>query len=66
MRRTGVIVSVDGKPAIQFKGDYSRLSLTSTWDMPSKEGLFIGAWNARWSISKITLKQVSGKGKVLK
>jgi hypothetical protein len=66
VRRTGVVVTVDGRAALQYKGDYSRLSLTSTWDMPNKETLFIGAWNARWSISKITLRQVSGKGKTLR
>jgi len=66
VRKESVIVAVDGKVVLHFKGDLSRLSMNPTWAVPDKSALFIGAWDSQFVISKIQLRAVSGRGRSLR
>lgn len=61
IRKDGVSVSVDEKVINAWKGDYKRLTLYPDWVIPHKKALFIGAYNAEYQISQVTLTPISGQ-----
>ncbi len=65
VRKTGVRVSVDGRPAIDWTGDPSRLSLSDYWTTPHADALFLGAYDGRVRFSRVTLEPLTGKGRPL-
>ena len=56
VRKAGVRVEVDGQPIIDWKGNARELSLSEYWETPNKNRLFIGAYDCRYRIHRITLR----------
>ena len=65
VRKDGVSVSVDGRPIIRWQGAPDRLSLGDYWKTPNDAALFIGAYDCRYRIHRLTLEPISGEGKQL-
>jgi WD40 repeat protein len=55
VRRNDILVSVDGKPVTEYKGDWNRLSLGGYWNTPNDRVLFVGAQDAAYRISRMEL-----------
>ncbi len=66
VRKTGVTVRVDGRVVIDWTGEPKQLSLGEYWETPHKETLFLGAYDCRYRVSRVTLTPVSGAGKPLR
>ena len=66
VRKTGVTVRVDGRVAIDWTGEPKQLALGEYWETPHKETLFLGAYDCRYRISRVSLTPVSGTGKPLR
>lgn len=66
--RVGKIdVTVNGKPAISFKGDTARFSLFDTQTIRNKKALALGFGpESSFKVSRLTVVPVKGKGTVLK
>jgi len=63
VRKTGVTVTVDGKPLLSYKGDAKRLYRQNDWAVPDKRALFIGSVGNTWHITKLELTPIKGEGK---
>jgi hypothetical protein len=66
IRKTGVTARVDGRVVIDWTGDPKQLGLGEYWETPHKETLFLGAYDCRYRVSRVTLTPVSGTGKPLR
>ncbi len=66
VRQTGVTVRVDGRVVIDWTGDSKQLGLGEYWETPHTETLFLGAYDCRYRVSRVTLTTVSGTGKPLR
>lgn len=56
VRKDGVSVEVDGQAVIDWKGESKELSLSEYWQTPNSNRLFIGAYDCRYRIHRITLR----------
>lgn len=65
VRKTGVRMAVDGRTIIHWKEQPDRLSLSDYWQTPNKSALFIGAYDCRYRIHRISLETISETGAVL-
>lgn len=63
VRKTGVHVQVDGRTVIDWTGKPSQLSLGEYWETPNKETLFLGAYDCRYRVTRLTLTPRTGEGK---
>lgn len=63
VRKDSVIVSCDGVELIHWKGASDRLSLSEYWSTPHSETLFLGSYDCRYRIHRLTLTPLSGTGK---
>jgi len=66
VRKDGVKVMVDGKKVIEWKGDYSRLTLSPEQAVSNPQILFLACMKTRYLISKMQLTSVSGEPKRLR
>jgi hypothetical protein len=66
VRKGGVAVTMDGKPVVDWKGNLSRLTNDGPWTMPNTKSLYIGCWDCRYTISRLGLTPVTGRGKKLR
>ena len=66
VRKTGVTVRVDGRIVIDWTGEPKQLGLGEYWETPHKEVLFLGAYDCRYRVSRVTLTPVTGAGKPLR
>jgi hypothetical protein len=55
----GVRMSVDGKTIVNWKGDAKQLSLSEYWSTPDEQALFIGAYDCRYRIHRLTLQPLT-------
>jgi len=60
VRRGGVTVRVDGRQRIGWEGDRERLSLSDYWATPSRDRLFLGAYDCRWRFHRATVETLGG------
>ncbi len=60
-----VTVSVDGRRIMAWRGRPERLSLSDYWKTPEEKALFIGAYNCRYRIHRMTLEPLQGQGERL-
>jgi hypothetical protein len=58
VRREGVRVEVDAQSVIDWKGDSRELSLSEYWQTPNTNRLFIGAYDCRYRIHRVTLRPI--------
>ncbi|QJW93506.1 hypothetical protein [Frigoriglobus tundricola] len=67
VRAAKIAVTVDGKVASEFKGEFARLSLFEGVAVPNKNALFFHLGpNTSFQIDRAVVKPVKGKGTVLK
>jgi hypothetical protein len=66
--RSGRIeILIDGKPAISFKGEFTRLTLNNDLAAPNKKALFLHMGpSSSFQISRLVVYPVKGKGAILK
>jgi tRNA A-37 threonylcarbamoyl transferase component Bud32 len=60
--RRGVVVICDGKPIIDWKGDFGRLSLDPSWTVPDNKQFFLGGWGCTYRIEKLVLRPLAKSG----
>lgn len=61
----GVKMEIDGQTIVDWKGNPERLSLSDYWSTPNERALFIGAYDCRYRIHRITLESLEGEGEWL-
>lgn len=66
VRQKRVLVLVDGRPVVDWKGDPARLSLWASWFMHRQDTLFLGAWTSPQRVRRMELFPVRGRGKPLR
>ena len=66
IRKDRVRVTLDGKPIIDWKADYARVSPYEEWRTPDEKSLWLGSWTAPWRITALELTPVSGEGRLLR
>ena len=65
VRRTGVVVTVDKRKIVEYRGDCRKLPMDPDWKVPDVKALAIGS-NSPYHVSKIVLTPVSGQGRRLR
>jgi hypothetical protein len=66
VKKDSVTVTCDGQELINWRGDSKRLSLSDYWKTPHDNSLFLGAYDCRYRIHRVTLTPLSGAGKRLR
>jgi hypothetical protein len=66
VRKERIAVRVGDKTVIDWKADYARLSLYTSWKMPDSNTLFLGAWSNTVVYHKLHLKPLSPGGRKLR
>jgi len=66
VRRAGVLVTLDGKKVLDWKGSSKRLGMNGQWSVRNPKALFLGAWTSRFQVSQLTLTPFLGQGKSLR
>ena len=63
VRRDRIVVSLDGKPLINWKGNASRLSVDEDRSVPDKRVLFLCSDDTLYRFHELRLVPVSGSGR---
>ena len=63
VRRERIIVWVGGRKILDWRANYTRLSLWPSWTMPRRDTLFLGAWSGRRLFHALTLYPITGEGR---
>jgi hypothetical protein len=66
VRKKGLTITVDGKKAFSWQGDFKKLGINPDWKVPEANSLSVGAWNMPTSFTRLTLTPISGQGKRLR
>ena len=66
VRKTGIRVTVDGKTAIDWKGDTNDLYLLPHYLVPHRQSLVFGSWESSFRIDELTLVPVTGAPTLLR
>ncbi len=66
VKKDSVTVTSDGQELIDWHGEAKRLSLSDYWKTPHDNALFLGAYDCRYRIHRVTLTPLSGEGKRLR
>jgi hypothetical protein len=61
VRASGISISVDGEPVVQWRGDPSELQMPPGHRVPDSKALFIGSWETAFRIDEISLIPITGK-----
>lgn len=56
VRPTGVTMTADGEPIIHWTGTPDQLSLSDYWKTPDEKSLFIGAYDCRYKVHRLSLE----------
>lgn len=64
--KDSVRVRCDGQDVIHWRGKPSQLSLSDYWSTPTAEAVFLGAYDCRYRFSRVTLRAISGEGRLLR
>lgn len=59
IRREGAAVRANGKTIIDWRGDFSRLSMDETWTVANPQQLWLGSFNSSYQIQKLVLRPLS-------
>ena len=59
VRKTGVRMTVDGSRIVDWKGRPGQLTLDDYWKTPNAASLFIGSYNCRYRIYRVTVEELS-------
>jgi hypothetical protein len=68
VRAGNITIAVNGTTVVDFKGEFTRLSINDRFGVPNKSALFlyIGSNTATITLDRLTVTPVKGKGTVLK
>jgi serine/threonine protein kinase len=66
VRKGGFSVLKDGKPFLQWQGNYNRLANFSKWAVRNPRALFLGQWETRIRYNEVKLTALSGDGRLLR
>lgn len=66
VRRERVTAWVNHRKIIDWKANYTRLSLWPSWTVPRRDTLFLGAWTGKRLIHSLTLYPVTGEGRPIR
>jgi hypothetical protein len=55
VRKAGIVVQLDGKDVVKWKGDWNRLSMDGPLMVVQKNTLLIGVYLSSWTVSRIVL-----------
>lgn len=66
VRKSSLLLTVDGKKVIDWKGNFSRVALGGAYVPRNKNCLFLGSFVSSFAFSEISLMPVSGNGKFLR
>lgn len=56
VRMNHVTMKLDGRTAVEWKGDSKRLAPNPTWSVPDKKAMFLATWASVFQISKLEIK----------
>jgi hypothetical protein len=59
VQASGVSATVDGRKLIDWRGDPSRLSLSDYWQTRRQDVLFLGCYDCRYRVTRITLQPLT-------
>lgn len=65
VRRDRVTGYVDGEKLVEWKTDYSDLSMDPEYKLPNPRALGIGIWWSKTVFHEISVREVTGKGKMV-
>ena len=65
VRNNSVTMSVDGRTIVSRQGALNDLSLSDYWKTPNAKALFVGAYDCRYRIHRMTVEPLSGEGRIL-
>jgi hypothetical protein len=54
--RNSVAVTIDGKPATKYDGEFTRLSEQEWWKTKDPRAVMLGGWDSEWRISRVELR----------
>lgn len=66
VRRDGLTLTADGKPVLNWKGNFNSIVPQADYSPRDPKALFLGTYGSVFTFSSIQLTPVSGQGKVLK
>ena len=66
VRRRRVTVAVNGERVLDWKGDFKRLSVRPDYRINNAGVLFVGAYNSRYRITRVSLYPVGLLGRTLR
>lgn len=53
VKKTGVAVTVDGKAATSYEGEFTRLTEQTWWQIKDPRGVMLGGWDTQWKITRV-------------
>jgi hypothetical protein len=59
VRAKGVTMSVDGQTIVRWQGATEQLSMSDYWTTPNERALFIGTYQCRYRMHRITVESLS-------
>ncbi len=62
VKKGSVSVACDGEPLLDWQGDAKQLSLSDYWKTPHDDTLFLGAYDCRYRVTRVTLTPITGAG----
>lgn len=54
--KDAVTMTVDGRPIVDWRGDTSHLTLSEYWKTPNDKALFLGSYDCRYRVHRITVE----------
>jgi hypothetical protein len=66
VRRDRIQTWVEGRRVLDWKANYTRLSLWPSWTMPRRDTLFLGSWTGRRLFHSLTLYPITGEGRPIR
>lgn len=66
VRKARVAVWVDGLKVVDWKADYSRVSIWPSWRVPNRKALFLGTWTSVYQLHALELTPLSRGGEKLR
>ena len=59
VRAKSVTMSVDGQTIVRWQGTGGQLSLSDYWATPDERALFVGSYQCRYRVHRMTVEQLS-------
>ena len=66
VRKSRVVMEVNNRRIVDWRGDSRRLSLHSVYKLPLKDSMGIEAWDSTYRVTKFTLISMTGRGRKLR